>query len=72
MMEKYQLQILITDWKDKYQLYLHPIELGQSRAHTWQDLSIARHMYTGQQIDFVTDMWAMCEPRRGWFHASGT
>ena len=34
MTEKYQLQILILDLKDKYQLYLHPIELGQSRVYT--------------------------------------
>ena len=51
---------------------MHPIELGQSRAHTWQGLSIARRMYTGQQIVIVTNMWPMCEPRRGWVHASGT
>ena len=51
---------------------MHLIELGQSHAHTWQGLSIARRMYTEEQIVFVTDMWAMCEPRHGWVHASGT
>jgi len=29
-------------------------------------------LVTEEQIVFVTDMWVMCEPRRGWVHASGT